>query len=109
MGISRFRVEELKSLAFGSIAAGYAIVGAAYAFPISKIHIFNNTDVALTFSFDGVTDHVVLPASGFMLLDITIEGKVPDYLPKGDAFYVKRLGTPTTGSVYLTAFYGVNR
>lgn len=109
MGISRFRVEELKSLAFGSIVAGYTVIGDPYAFPISKLHIVNNTDEILLFSFDGVTDHLRLPSGGFLLLDITIEANVPDYLPIGDAIYVKRDGTPTSGTADVTAFYGLNR
>lgn len=110
MGISKFRSEELRELAFGSIVANYAAIGGAYENPISKIYVVNNTDALLVFSFQGSTeDHFVLPASGFILLDITIEAGSPDYLPIGGKLFVKRIGTPTSGSVYFTAFYGRNR
>lgn len=109
MGVSRFRAEELKSIAFGSVIASYAAIGAAYAFPISKIFVSNLTDAALVFSFNGTTDHFVLPADGFLLLDITMDPNTPDYLKKGDSIYVKRIGTPSSGSVYLTTFYGLNK
>lgn len=110
MGISRFRSEELKSIAFGSIVANYAIIDSAFSNPISKIYVLNNTDALLLFSFQGSTeDHFVLPSLGFLLLDITIEANSPDYLPIGSALYVKRSETPTSGSVYLTAFYGRNK
>lgn len=108
MAVSRFRVEELKSLAFGSIVAGYTAIGASYAAPISKLHIVNNTDGTLLFSFDGVTNHLRLPSGAFLLLDITMESQVPDYLPKGDSMYVKRDETPTSGTADVTAFYGTN-
>lgn len=109
MSVSRFRAEALRSLAFGSIVAGYTAVGTSFAFPISKIYVVNNTDEILLFSFDGTTDHFILPSLGFLLLDITMESQVPDYLPIGARLYVKRSGVPTTGSVYLTTFYGLNR
>jgi len=110
MGISRFRSEELREIAFGSIVAGYAVIDSAFENPISKIYVLNNTDALLTFSFQGTTeDHFVLPSLGFLLLDITLEASNPDYLPTGSALYVKRNGIPTAGSVYLTAFYGRNR
>lgn len=109
MAASKFRAEALKSLAFGSIGAGYSAIGTSYAFPISKIYVVNNTDEILLFSFDGTTDHFPIPSNAFLLLDITIEDNLPDYLPIGDSLYVKQLGVPTSGSVYLTAFYGTNR
>ena len=109
MGISRFRAEEIRELAFGSIVAGYTILGGAYENPISKIYVVNNTDALLMFSFQGSTeDHFALPAQGFLLLDITVDSN-PDYLPVGAALYVKRIETPTSGSVYFTTFYGRNR
>lgn len=109
MAVSKFRVEELKSLAFGSIVSGYAAIGNPYAFPISKLHIVNNTDKRLLFSFDGVKNHLRLPSGAFLLLDITIETPSPDYLPKGGSIYVKRDETPTSGTADVTAFYGVER
>lgn len=110
MGISRFRSEELRELAFGSIVAGYTAIGVPFEDPISKIYVLNNTDALLTFSFQGSTeDHFVLPSLGFLLLDITTDSNNPDYLRVGSSIYVKRNETPTSGSVYLTAFYGTNR
>lgn len=109
MAISRFRAEDLKSIAFGSIGASYAAIGSAYEYPISKFYISNLTDALLVFSFNGSDDHFILPSEGFLVLDITMDPGSPDYLKKGDSIYVKRVGTPTTGSVYLTTFYGLNR
>jgi hypothetical protein len=110
MGISRFRAEPIRSLAFGSIVAGYTALGTAYEHPISKIFVVNDTDATLMFSFQGTTeDHFILPAGGFLLLDITLEAGNPDYLPKGASLYVKRSGIPTSGAAYFTAFYGLNR
>lgn len=110
MGISRFRAEPVRTLAFGSIVAGYTAIGTAYEHPISKIYVVNTTDALLLFSFQGTTeDHFYLPPNGFLLLDITVEDRNPDYLPIGALLYVKRSGVPTSGAVYFTAFYGLNR
>ena len=107
MGIARFRSEPLRSLAFGSIVAGYTAIGTAFEEPITKIYVYNDTDALLTFSFQGSTeDHFVLPRDGFLLLDITVDTDTAAYLPTGSFLYVKRNETPTSGSVYLTAFYG---
>lgn len=102
--------EPLKTLAFGSIAAGYTAIGTAFANPVRSITITNLTDTTLIFSYDlGVTDHDVLPAGA---------GKVYDFaanksnhagmsaFQKGGIVYVKHGGgAPTLGAAYVSAFY----
>lgn len=104
----RMRFEELRSLAFGSIGAGYMGVGTAVSNPVRQFLVQNLTDATLLFSFDGTTDHFVLPATGFYLSDITANKTISSgfYLSEGDRLYVKESGTPTTGSVYFTVIYG---
>lgn len=105
---TRFQVEPIRSLAFGSILAGYALIGTKLAHPSHQLCIQNLTNVQLMFSFDGISDHLTLPANGFYLSDITTN-QAPNlglYLAKGEGIYVKRVGTPTSGAVYLTTFYG---
>ena len=67
----RMRFEDLRSLASGSIAAGYTGVGVRVSHPVRQFFIQNLTDALLLFSFDGVNDHFPLPANGFYLSDIT--------------------------------------
>lgn len=103
----RLYPEVLRSLAFGSISGVYAGIGTALANPCRIIHITNNTDVLLTFSFDGVDDHFVIPATSFLLLDVTsnMAGTGGSFtISQGQRIYVK--GAPGSGSVYLAAFYG---
>ncbi len=104
----RFTPEPLRSLAFGSIVAGYTAIGTALANPVRILLLQNFTDKTLTFSFDGVDDHVVLSLGGYLLIDVTANKSLSGgfYLAQGKIIYVKRLGTPTTGSVYLSVFYG---
>ena len=103
----RLGAETLRTLAFGSISGTYAAVGTALLNPARQIIITNTTDVLLTFSFDGVNDHFVLPANAFLLLDVTsnmtlVGGTL--VIAQGQRIYVK--GTASSGSVYLSSFYG---
>ena len=109
--VVRLLSEEVRSLAFGSIAAGYTGVGTVLNHPARMIVIQNFTDAPVMFSFDGVTDHLPLVANGYMILDVTANKTRESgfFLSEGDRLYVKQLtGAPTTGSVYFTVFYGKN-
>jgi len=109
-GAIRMRAEELRSLASGAIGAAYAALGDSMDNPVRIFYLQNWTDEALMFSFDGVTDHLPLPSAGYMLIDVTANKSLPEgfYLSQGDSIYVKQIGAPTTGSVYLSVFYGDN-
>jgi hypothetical protein len=105
----QLRADAQRSLAFGSIGASYAAIGSAFGFPMRIIKVDNLTDATLQFSFTGNTDHFVLPAGGFLLVDVcTNEVQTQGFfISTGTTIYVKRSGTPTSGSVYVTTFYGV--
>jgi len=103
----RFLAKPIKSLASGSIVAGYTKIGTPFSDQIRVVYITNLTDAALMFSFTGNTNHIVLPAQGFILLDITAN-KVDSgglFLPENTQMYVKQVAVPTTGSVYISSFY----
>jgi hypothetical protein len=104
----RLKCEPVRSLAFGLIVAGYTGVSTALLKPARIILVQNLTDAALMFSFDAVDDHFPLPAQGQFVLDITANKSLTQgfYLAEGQRLYVKRIGTPASGSVYLTVFYG---
>lgn len=101
--------ESLRSLAAGSISDTYAGIGTPFAYPVRIFYLQNQTDVGLTFSWDGINDHVYLPSNGFLLLDVASNSSMPAgaiYFGQGQRIYVA--GGPSTGSVYLSVFYGVN-
>ena len=103
----RFAAETLRSLAFGSISGTYAAVGSALINPARQFMIVNNTNILLTFSFDGTNDHfVLLPGTSF--IDDVMTNKASTggswALPHGAILYVK--GEPASGSVYFSVFYG---
>ena len=105
----RVKFEPLRTLLFSGISGTYYGVGAELAHPARNTYILNNTDRVLVFSFDGVTDHLVLPSLGYWFYDIT-SNKSRDqgfYLAEGERLYVKTPTTaPTTGAVYLSVMYG---
>lgn len=106
----RVTFEALRSSAFGSIGAGYTIIGTAFTSPTRIMTITNLTDVTLLFSFDnGVTDHDVLPAGAGKVYDFTANTSVSAGTPffeTGGSVYVKRAsGAPTLGAVYVSVEY----
>lgn len=100
--------EPVRSLAFGSIIAGYTAIGTPFINPSRVFFLQNLTDATLMFSFDGVNDNFPLPASGYILIDVTTNKTVSVgcFFAQGTVIYVKRIGIPTSGSVYLSTFYG---
>lgn len=105
----RMKIEPQRSIAFGSISGSYTGIGSAYNHPVRLYMLQNFTDAALQFSWDGVNDHFPLPAGGSMIIDITSNKSTPGGMfaaSEGDRTYVKTLDTPSSGSVYLSIFYG---
>lgn len=105
----RMLMEAVRTLAFGSVAAGYTAVGTATTNPGRIIFVQNLTNATLMFSIDGTTDHFPLPANGFLLLDIASDKQASDpfFLGAVTTLYVKQVGVPTTGNVYFTLMYGL--
>ncbi len=104
----RAKFEPLRTLGAGSITSSFVSIGIPLINPARQFHLYNQTDALLVFSTDGVHDHFVLPPSGFYLNDLTsnktqVHGL---YLPTGGGMWVKRVGTPTTGSVYFSVMFG---
>lgn len=104
----RLAAEALRSLGFGSIGAAYAGVGTRFENPVRIFFAQNLTNAALMFSLDGTNDHFALPQGGFLLLDVTGNKANTQgfYIAESTRLYVKEIGNPTSGSVYLSLFYG---
>ena len=100
--------EALRTLAYTGISSAYAPIGAGLKYPGRLYYLVNTTDVLLTFSWDGVTDHFVVPSGSYILIDVTsnrTENGGSFAIDQYTITYVK--GGPGSGSVYLTSFYGV--
>lgn len=107
----RFKAEPIRRLGFGSIGPAYMTVGTELDNAARIINVQNLTDTVLMFSFDGVDDHFVLPASGFILLDVTGNRTITTgfFIAQATQLFVK-LEDPDSdahsGSVYFSSFYG---
>lgn len=106
----RLKPETVRSLAAASVVDAYTAVGTAFIEPSRILILQNLTDGDVMFSFDGVNDHVAVAGPGSFVLDITSNKGVAGslFIAEGTVIYVKRIDTPTSGSVYVSTFYGDN-
>lgn len=100
--------DALRSLGFASIGITYLPIGAQFNHPMRIIKVVNNTNADMFISFDGTNDHDYVPAGGFTLYDLTTNQNEPAgwFFRDGTQVYVKYNTAPTSGSVFLVAFYG---
>jgi len=100
---SRLSFETLRSQASPFVA--YTNLGTPMANPIRIFKISNESDAAITVSYDGgTTDHEHIPANSFVLIDIT-SNKVWDCqfcLSVGVQVAIKGTGS---GTVYMSTYY----
>lgn len=102
MAFSKISPDPIRELAFGSITANYVAIGTALTHVFGIIGIFNNTDVSIYISWDGINNHHKIAAGGFRVFDLTAcsnsDGDV--YGQQGITFYAKRVsGAPTQNEV----------
>jgi hypothetical protein len=102
--------EPVRSLAFGSISGTYAGIGTALTHPSRIILLQNLTDADMMISEDGVNDHYPLAAKSAQIWDYAANQthQQGGFKAAGTRFYVKTIGSPSLGSVYLSTQYGLN-
>lgn len=102
-------LDELRTLAFGSISGTFAAVGGPTDFPTRLICFTNTTDADMIFTMDGVTDQVFVAASGFKLFDVTTNHRPinqDDFcFATGTQWSVRQLAAPSSGNVYIEIIY----
>jgi hypothetical protein len=103
----RLTMSPMQSLAAASITSSYVAIGTGVVGEARILWVYNLTDATLNFSLDGVTTHFELPSSGFVILDGTAnKSNTADcFWPNGLIVYVKRNGTPTAGTVNVSAVH----
>jgi len=117
MGFGRRAVfETQRSLAHDAFDVTYTKVGSSFSAPVRMLMVQNLTDATLQFSVSGgdtaadaLNDHFVLQTGTQVIFDFSAN-RVQDYafmFAKGDAVFVKDVGTPTTGNVYVSVVCGV--
>ena len=94
-------------LAYGSISSSYTAIGVPFTNPIRLMVVYNLTNATLQFSFTGNTDHFVLAAGDNFTLDVCTNeiNNQGWFISTGTQMYVKEIGTPTSGSVYVSSMY----
>lgn len=99
--------EPLRSIDSSTFTGSYQALGSSLIHPCALIRIVNRSNVDVTISVDGVTDHDIIPANGFFTYDVTANtppsGDNAIFAPQGRQYYVK--GSASSGLVYLVAQY----
>ncbi len=114
MGNSALAVRPLpeteRTLAFGSISGTYAAVGTPLAHPSLLLILQNQTDVAVSFSWDGVNSAITLQAGVAFTFDEAANKGLGGVLwtSAGTQIYAKTAGSPASGALYISTFYGAN-
>jgi hypothetical protein len=111
IGAVKSRYDALRSLSAGSIIVSqYVAVGAVFSNPVRILKIQNLTNANLFISFDGITNHDIIPANAGEVYDICSNAALASGLletPAGQRVYVMPESVaPTVGTaVYVTVQY----
>jgi len=104
-GLSPFNVNAVplvqRSIAAAGISTSYAIVGSQFAAPVVWLGIVSTLDQTVQISFNGVDDWLPIVAGGLLVIDLKSDNIV---LSGIKAVYVKEIGNPTSGSLYVGGF-----
>ena len=106
---TRVNFETLRSVNSTAFNGTYQTIGGPLLNASYILKIVNNSNVLVTISIDGVTDHDVAPANSFLLYD---EDKTKNYegMPQGTQFFIKgSAGAGNSGLVYLVTQYLIVR
>ncbi len=112
MGVNnaiRVQYEEIREVNNADIGAGYSVVGLPFGHAIRIVRIINTTNAAVFISYDGLTDHDIVPSGAFVLYDYGSNAAINSGIfeqAKGTQAYVKLVGAAAaSGSLYLVAIY----
>ena len=87
-----------KSIAAASIGATYSIVDSVFGEGIITLIIVSTLDEDIQISLDGVDDFIPVVAGATIIIDVkSNQAAFGGYR----AVYVKEIGNPTTGSLYV--------
>jgi hypothetical protein len=112
------RFDKLRSQDNASLSPTYTALGfsttpttpAPFTHAMRLLHFTNTTDANLIISFDAINDNIIIPADTFSLYDLTGNQDQNESFryQNGSQLYVKyESAPPTTGSLYVTAVYGL--
>jgi len=105
----RLLPEPERFLTSAAIGAGFLVVGSPLQHPAVLVRFYNQTDAALSFSFDGINSALSLAPQTAFDLNVQSNKGVSESLmiAMGTQFYVKQATAPapTTGFAFISVFY----
>lgn len=98
--------EPIREISATTFNGTFLPVGTPLVNPCRLIRFLNNTNVAVSISWDGINTHDFLPAGSFLLLDIASnkENAVSFDIQAGTQFYVA--GLTGTGNFFISNYFG---
>jgi hypothetical protein len=91
--------------AAASVTASYTVAG-TFSSPVVNMYVVSTLDEPVQISFDGVNDHLVVPAGDTVPVYMQLDFKSNLICLPNPIIAVKEIGNPTTGSLYVCAFSG---
>ena len=91
------------AIAAASIGAGYSLAG-AFTQGVQMMVIISTLNAAVQVSFDGVNDHIPVPAGSTTPVIIPLNYVANLICQSAPAIFVKRIGAPASGVLYISAF-----
>jgi hypothetical protein len=98
--------ETERSIVAANVLTTFVALGTPLLYPSRILYLYNGTNEDINLSWDGINKGQTIPAAANEYLNLkTNDG----YFGQGTQFYVTQTGTaPTTGTFYLTSFYGAS-
>lgn len=84
--------------AAAAITTSYTLVGSIFSSPVLTLIIYSSLDQTVQLSLDGTNDFIPVPSGATMVLDVRTNNVA---LAGWRGVYVKEIGNPTTGSLYV--------
>lgn len=89
--------------AAASITNAYTLAG-SFTSGVVMMRIISTLDQAVQVSFNGTVDHIAVPVGNTVPAIIELDFEANLMQQAAPAIFVKEIGNPTTGSLYVTAF-----
>lgn len=90
-----------RTAAAAAITNSYTLVGTIFSKPVIELTIVSTLDQAVQLSLDGTNDWCPIPAGATMIVDLKSNGLC---LEGWRGVYVKEIGNPASGTLYITGF-----
>ena len=105
---NKLAFEALRSRASSTLTGSYQTLGAVMAHPIRIFKLTSTSTTDVTVSYDGgTTDHEILPAGSFLLIDVTSDRVWDCEFALAEGVQVSIKGSAGTGTIYLSTYYAV--